>query len=398
VFWQDHLSSEPGIRPYLTALARKAVRAGVMPRTATLGAVPAEPRVHRKLEFVFVGCAIRDGRIVVRLPERLRTPESLAALAACVGVAAPAPAPDLRGPLNTAVMRQGLLFPALAPVLGALAGEGELASLFRDEPSPETTLNGLLRAVAFLQANRSAITLSQLGAQALNDSKALRTGALRALLTRALARLADAVDDAPESVLARYGVVENPYTTTVLLYGPMIYEDAAGRTWDWPAQLHAAGQAAALTWEQVCRIRAIRFASPVDGVITSENAAPFHHLVETRSDALCIYTAGYPGAAVMRVLSLLSGLQAWHWGDTDLDGLRIAEWVSRAIPLELHRQDTATLDSYRDRLIPLTAAQRARAESYLAAHPDFRFRTTLEYTLASGWLEQEQMCLESRQV
>ncbi len=91
----------------------------------------------------------------------------------------------------------------------------------------------------------------------------------------------------------------------------------------------------------------------------------------------------------MRVLRLLAeaGLRARHWGDTDLDGLRIAECVSRAIPVELDVQDGATCVG---RLIPLDDVRRKRAAAFLAAHPDFLYRDALAATLHHGWLEQEQ--------
>jgi len=130
--------------------------------------------------------------------------------------------------------------------------------------------------------------------------------------------------------------------------------------------------------------------SPVQNVITSENAAPFHRLVEQRPPSVCVYTGGYPNSAVMRVLRLLAeaGLRARHWGDTDLDGLRIAECVARAIPVELAVQDAVRRV---DRLIPLDEVRRRRAEAYLAAHPEFPFRDALACTLRHGWLEQERM-------
>ncbi len=141
-------------------------------------------------------------------------------------------------------------------------------------------------------------------------------------------------------------------------------------------------------------IRQIRLTGAVTGVITSENAAPFHRLVEARASAVCVYTEGYPNLAVSRVLAHLAaaGLVARHWGDSDLDGLRIAACLARVIPLELYAPDPGALAH--DRLRPLTAPQRARAQAYLDAHPDFPFRAALAATLQSGWVEQESFfCL-----
>ncbi|MEI6212182.1 MAG: DUF2399 domain-containing protein [bacterium] len=394
-FWQEHLEREPRIAPYLAVLARKFVRSGTIPKSITLGVDPEDPGVRRALAFLFGGGDRKDGTLVVRLPERLRTAEALQALADRLGIAAePDAGADCAAAQATAVLRQGLNYPQYAEMLNGLRNAEELTRLFQNHADAEKRLQGVLRAVAKLEANRSAITLSQLGAEALNDSKALRTGALRKLLVRMLAWVADAAGEPPERVLARFGVVDNPYTTLALLYGPVAYADASGRVWDWPAQLHADGKAVALTWAQVQGMQKLYPVAPVEGVITSENAAPFHHLVESRSSSVCVYTEGYPNAAVMRVLELLaqSGLRARHGGDTDLDGLRIAEYVSRGIPVELRISPRGRAEIFRDRLIPLTDAQRRRATAYLAAHPEFRFRDALVDTLQHGWLEQEQTC------
>jgi hypothetical protein len=376
----------------LAVLARKFVRTRVVPKSINLGSVP-EHNVRRALEFLFGGGNRKDGKFVVQLPERLRSAEVLQALADRLGIVAePQSDKTDKTALTTALLRQGLIHPEYAPLLETLRSTDDLTRLFRNQANAEDRLAGLLRAVQTLESNQTTITLSQLGATALNDSKALRSGPLRKLLVTMLSTLAEIEDEDPAKVLARFGVIDNPYTTLALLYGPVVYKNVNGHEWNWPEQLHAAGQAAALTWEQVQGMRVLRPTSPVAGIITSENAAPFHRLVETRSPSICVYTEGYPNAAVTRVLALLaqSGLRARHWGDTDLDGLRIAECVSRVIPTELHCQDHGTLDTLKDRLIPLTDPQRTRATAYLASHPDFPFRSTLTYSLQHGWLEQEQ--------
>jgi hypothetical protein len=396
-FWQDHLAHEPGLAPYLTVLARKFLRSGVIPQTVTLGAVPAQPPLRHALDFIFGGSDVTRGKVVVRLPERLRTTAALQSLAACLGLA---PEPDERAEVaaavNTAILRQGLQYPQYVDLLQSPQMAEAWARLFRQQAEAERLLHGLLRAVAILEGNQGAITLSQLGADALQDSKALRSGALLKLLITMLAWRAEAEEATPAQLLARFGVIGNPYTTLVLLYGPIAYEDTQGRVWDWPAQLHAAGQVAALTWEQVQAIRQIQLTGPVAGVITSENAAPFHRLVEARTPAVCVYTEGYPNMAVSRVLAHLAaaGLVARHWGDRDLDGLRIAACVARVIPVELYGQEPVVQES--GALRPLTAPQRVRAQAYLDAHPDFPFRAALADTLQHGWVEQESFFCLSR--
>jgi len=79
-----------------------------------------------------------------------------------------------------------------------------------------------------------------------------------------------------------------------------------------------------------------------------------------------------------------AGLVAHHWGDSDLDGLRITACVARMIPVELYGQNLGAQE--RGRLLPLTATQRERAQAYLDAHPEFAFREELAYTLQHGWM------------
>ena len=89
--WQKHLAQEPGLEPYLRVLALKFVRTGVPPQSITLGPDPVQLPVRRALDFLFGGSSRKDGKLVVRLPERLRTVEGLQSLADLLGVA---PAPE----------------------------------------------------------------------------------------------------------------------------------------------------------------------------------------------------------------------------------------------------------------------------------------------------------------
>lgn len=180
--WRQHLEREPGLGPHLERLARKFIRTGAVPKSFTFNPGPGQPAVRRALEFLFGGGRWADGKLVVQLPERLRTTEALQALADHLGVA-PAAAPDGSGEAvpATALLRQKLLHPGCAWLLDAFGRSDDLARLFRVQPQSEALLDGLLRAVEQLRDNRAAITLSQLGADALQDSKALRSGALRSL-------------------------------------------------------------------------------------------------------------------------------------------------------------------------------------------------------------------------
>lgn len=75
---------------------------------------------------------------------------------------------------------------------------------------------------------------------------------------------------------------------------------------------------------------------PVRTLLTIENLASFNRQVrEARSpDAVIIYTGGFPSRAVgaaLRAIGTWSCVEAFHWGDVDLGGLRIALAIATAL-------------------------------------------------------------------
>lgn len=172
------------------------------------------------------------------------------------------------------------------------------------------------------------------------------------------------------------------------LFGPLAYVKG-GERFDWVAQLHARGETATLSWDNLHGIDALVL--PADTpVITCENETPFNALIREGFPALYIYTAGYPNTAVTRLLHLLPAETAiQHWGDTDLDGLRIAAMLHQIRPVRLWRCDLAEVQRHLTDLRLLKPAPQEKAERYLAQHLDFPFKDELVFTLAHGWLEQE---------
>ena len=104
-----------------------------------------------------------------------------------------------------------------------------------------------------------------------------------------------------------------------------------------------------------------------------------------------IYTAGYPNFAVKKLLHLLSGQieQIHHWGDSDFDGLRIAEIINNIIKVKLWRCTVEDCKKYNGRLKPADDNSKSKIKKFLENKPDFIFRDELEYSLKNGWLEQE---------
>ena len=126
-------------------------------------------------------------------------------------------------------------------------------------------------------------------------------------------------------------------------------------------------------------------------IITCENETPFNQLIRENHPGLIIYTAGYPNSAVQRLIRLLddSKVKIQHRGDSDLDGLIIASILHKISPLRLWRCNIDDLQKQNDRLLLMTAPQKARSEAYLTSHSDFPFKDELQFTLQFGWLEQE---------
>lgn len=254
----------------------------------------------------------------------------------------------------------------------------------------------IAEAVRWLRSDHEPIGLMDLSARFFNDSKVLKTrSSLVKLLQDWLMLLRNDEIDVTEteilreSVLADHGVFDNVTSSKVTLFGPLKYIKH-GEIHDWPASLFEIGESATLSWDNLQGIEQIIL--PENSIVIScENETPFNQLIRECHTDLIIYTAGYPNSAVRRMFRLLaeSTVKIQHWGDSDLDGLIIASILHKISPLILWRCGIDELHRQKDRLIPLTASQKARAERYLSNHSDFLFKDELQFTLQYGWLEQE---------
>lgn len=168
----------------------------------------------------------------------------------------------------------------------------------------------------------------------------------------------------------------------------------AGETFDFPLRLFVAGQACTLSSETVGRIRSVEWRGENRSLITSENAAPFARYVAARRPAL--YTEGYPNYAAQRLLRALgkADVTAEHAGDADLDGFRIAAFVGRCLPVR--RVIAAEIVRHPGEIvgIPLTEAQRTRAQRFSAKSPQTPYAGDISILLNNGrWYEQESFPL-----
>lgn len=211
-----------------------------------------------------------------------------------------------------------------------------------------TLLSALLAA-----PTHRLITLSDLGAQTLNDSKSLRQGALRTWL---------------EAVAEALGLplVQTPHTTVALFALPGCAPCA--RTL---AELLASP----LRLPAACR-----------RIESHENAAPFHAAATPTApaDALILYTAGMPNAAVCALLRTLpQELPYTHYGDTDRAGIRIAQRLFAAHPGTFATPPPNTPTQ------PLSPAERHRAQAARATATGFA-KTALQALLdRNAWHEEE---------
>ena len=238
-------------------------------------------------------------------------------------------------------------------------------------------------------ATMSPVTLSQLGADIISDSKSLRAGTRRMVLERILCSVA-AMEAAghERDAYACFGIEENPFTSFVTVFAPFSYVLDTGEEFQYPKEMFRAGLAVQLPRQTVMKIRAVRLEA--DSMITSENAAPFEALV--RAGVPCLYTEGYPNTAVVRLLELFAsaGATAVHAGDGDLDGFLIADRISSAIAVRRVIADEVASDETLPRK-SIAPSSRRRWEAYIAAHSDFAYASSLRIAMERGWVEQESM-------
>ncbi|VGO21845.1 Wadjet anti-phage system protein JetD domain-containing protein [Pontiella sulfatireligans] len=386
--WKKRLDEVPELAPYLRKVALKWAKGNPLPKRMTLGSEPKEPSVRSTLDRIFGGRVFyRNGKVSVEIPDALRDDAVLAPLAALLDIQ-PLEIEPANDP-SEIFQRLRLAHPEIDTEW--LRSASEVERLLKNQPEQEQLLHQLLKTAAFLQTLETPTTLSKLGSMFFNDSKILRNGTFRKLLGGLMNAWLGA-DDTPENreiALQQFGVIDNPATTLVTLFGP-IELIRKGKTECWLVDRFNANEPVTLNSYNLQDIDTVHLCSGFDTVITSENAAPFHELVHEQPQAIVVYTGGYPNSAVCRLLHLLAlaGATCKHWGDTDPDGFMIAALIDRQIPTTLFRSERATAQSHGK---PLSPNQLERGRRLLEAHPDFIFRKELERTLKEElWVEQEQ--------
>ena len=386
------IAQAPGVRPLLRKIADKVARGVALPARFSVGELGyAEQRELEGLLGV-VGKRMADGRVSFPLPDELREPSAWQEAMAFFGLAR---VDDGEG--KDVFRRLKLLLPETAWVLDQLAGRDEVSRFVTNRKNGRDWMR-LFRYVMEKRLLCNAycdITLSQLGSDCFGDSKKLRSGALRRQLAQILGAFDDMDSTDERAVFARFGIIDNPYTTSVTVFAPIIFWCRDKRKpFDFPYLLFRQGLACQLPLETIGAITKIEWLEDLNPIVTtSENAAPFAGLV--KRGIPCLYTEGYPNTCVTGLLSMFHarGVKCVHEGDADLDGFRIADEVAKAIPLErVVAADVLSLAAKRNLPvgIPLTDAQRSRTEGFLSGNPDFEYAGTIRKMLDWGrWVEQE---------
>lgn len=259
--------------------------------------------------------------------------------------------------------------------------------------------------VRFLISNRETITSSDLGARFFGDSKLLRSKELRAIVADGLIvsdkdflpvdclrkLCAQRRNELRERALKEHCVSDNPGASKVTIFGPLIYHKN-GTKFDYPYKLWQTGEPVTLSLDNLTGIETLRIEGPCR-VYGCENESPFYRLIRERQPGMVVYTQGFPNSAVREFWRLVSrnvtGCSFFHWGDTDLAGLRIAAILHHIAALKLWRCSLDVIQKHREKLIPLEPGEKTRAERLLAYDSDFPFIRELEVAINWGWLEQE---------
>lgn len=355
----DALKTAPGLQPFLLKCAQRAARGVPQPATMTLPQ-DVSYEEQRALSGI-VGYPVarkRDGRVKLEMPDELRPPSAWAAVIASLGVQGAEDVSAVAATFQRAELLSG--HPAL---IAELAETPEIVRFLKDATHARPWLK-LYDWVAKREKSGAALTLSQLGSDLLGDSKSLRTGALRRQLVLLLSVFDGGELDDERVLLARFGLVDNPFTTHVAVFAPFTFTLADGSVWDFPFKLFERGLACELPLETVEKMASVAWQGDERHLTTSENAAPFASLVAQKRPS--VYTEGYPNFAVKRLLRLLdaAGVTAEHAGDADLDGFRIAEEIGACIRVTRTVASEFLARANHSDGIPLTEAQVARLDKF----------------------------------
>ena len=384
------IQNAPAVAEVLKKLAGKVARGVALPGSFTARGLDYD--AQRELERLFgtLGRRNPDGALQMAIPQNLCEPCAWSEALEFFGFEKQAASESS----EDVFARLRLLLPDMDWFVDALSKSDEINRYLSRAGNRGEWLT-LARYVLknYFQDHRSYTTLSQLGSDIFNDSKKLRSGALRNQLRAIFSAVLYGSKMDERELFEGMGIFENPYTSSVTLCAPIAFV-AGGQTFDFPLVHYESNMACQLPLATILEITEMRWFGKRVEIVTSENASPFMDLVSEGTP--CVYTEGYPNAAVKMFLRRLSKFEpkCIHAGDADLDGFLIAEQIRDCIRLADVKAYKALYWARRLKLdvgIPLTDEQRRRIAAYAAKEDaDFRVRDYAGQLLDWGrWIEQE---------
>lgn len=228
------------------------------------------------------------------------------------------------------------------------------------------------------------------------DSKHLERQVLKRLL--AITRQSSGeMRETEEEWLDFLGLARSPQT--VLLSGPLLFQ-SEGKEISTAAFPGGVGLSAQTVESMTILSTSAR------RILTIENLSSFHQWLEQHADLrgeeLVVYTGGYPHRALQNFLRKLSdsllgasgGPEIYHWGDIDLGGIRIFEFLKAEFFPHLRplRMDVETLLKYQSRAATIGAEYSAQLRQTLNDPQYSDWHPVLTVMLERGIrLEQESI-------
>ncbi|MDE8565583.1 DUF2220 family protein [Anoxybacillus rupiensis] len=137
--------------------------------------------------------------------------------------------------------------------------------------------------------------------------------------------------------------------------------------------------------------------SDVKRIILIENLTSWHQWVADREgeDEIVVYTGGFPNRTVQLLLKKIAGLaKAYHWGDIDVGGIRIFEFIRENFIHDLQPigMDVAVFLEYAKKGMELGRGYERKVEAMLKDGQFSRWHDLLRLMLAHGKrIEQESV-------
>jgi len=267
------------------------------------------------------------------------------------------------------------------------------AGLDIDDPQSYADLVKVLLVLPELDCNTPKRLLSQ---ALFKDSKHFEQMVEQRLL--ALLRNASGMEfERDDEYLDEAGIVQNP--KPVYACGPVIFEIDGADRWDMSRLPGGFG----LSWQTV---RAMRICSlgAAKRIVTVENLTSYHQWIARRDGEpeLVVYLGGFPHRTLQLFLGKLadfvkaqtSPVPVYHWGDIDLGGIRIFEylkaaWFPNVQPLWMDKQ---TFLKYMDRAMPVHETYLSKARDMLVQPKYQSWREMISLIIQYGFrLEQESI-------